>query len=36
MIIVSNAYYGLSFLFCVGILALNALAVLEMPFPNHK
>ncbi|TSJ92089.1 MFS transporter [Gilliamella apicola] len=36
MIIVSNAYYGWSFLFCVAILALNALAVLKMPFPNHK
>ena len=36
MIIVSNAYYGWSFLFCVAILALNALPVLEMPFPNHK
>ncbi|KES18676.1 Major Facilitator Superfamily [Gilliamella apicola SCGC AB-598-I20] len=36
MIIVSNAYYGWSFLFCVAILTLNALAVLKMPFPNHK
>ncbi|PXZ07116.1 MFS transporter [Gilliamella apicola] len=36
IIIVSNAYYGWSFLFCVAILALNALAVLKMPFPNHK
>ena len=36
MIIVSNAYYGWSFLFCVAILALNALAVLKMPFPNLK
>ncbi|AHN25806.1 putative MFS family transport protein [Gilliamella apicola] len=36
MIIASKAYYGWSFLFCVAILALNALAVLKMPFPNHK
>ena len=36
IIIVSNAYYGWSFLFCVAILAFNALAVLKMPFPNHK
>ena len=36
IIIVSNAYYGWSFLFCVAILAINALAVLNMPFPNHK
>lgn len=36
MIIAFKAYYGWSFLFCVAILALNALAVLKMPFPNHK
>ncbi|OTP86827.1 MFS transporter [Gilliamella apicola] len=36
MIIASKAYYGWSFLFCVAILGLNALAVLKMPFPNHK
>ena len=36
MIIAFKAYYGWSFLFCVAILALNALAILKMPFPNHK
>lgn len=36
MIIAFKAYYGWSFLFCVAILTLNALAVLKMPFPNHK
>ena len=36
MIIAFKAYYGWSFLFCVAILALNALAVLKMPFPNHN
>lgn len=36
IIIAFKAYYGWSFLFCVAILALNALAVLKMPFPNHK
>lgn len=35
-IITFNAYYGWSFFFCVAILALNALAILKMPFPNHK
>lgn len=36
IIIATNAYYGWSFFFCVAILAVNALAVLKMPFPNHK
>lgn len=36
IIITTNAYYGWSFFFCIAILAVNALAVLKMPFPNHK
>lgn len=36
VIISTNSYYGWSFFFCIAILALNALAVLKMPFPNHK
>lgn len=36
IIMTTNAYYGWSFFFCVAILAVNALAVLKMPFPNHK
>lgn len=36
VIIATQAYYGWSFFFCIAILAVNALAVLKMPFPNHK
>ncbi|WP_392553222.1 MFS transporter [Orbus wheelerorum] len=36
IIIATNAYYGWSFFFCILILAINALVVLKMKFPNHK
>ncbi|MDF7671108.1 MFS transporter [Orbaceae bacterium ESL0721] len=36
LIMAAQGYYGWSFFFCCIILALNALVVLKMPFPNHK
>lgn len=36
MIMANQVYYGWSFIFCCVILALNALIVFKMPFPNHK
>ena len=36
IIMASEGYYGWSFILCCIILALNALVVLKMPFPNHK
>lgn len=36
IIMASQGYYGWSFIFCCVVLALNALIVLKMPFPNHK
>lgn len=36
LIFTYKAYYGWSFFFCIAILAINAIAVLKMPFPNNK
>lgn len=36
IIMANQGYYGWSFIFCCVILALNALIVIKMPFPNHK
>ncbi|OCG03926.1 MFS transporter [Gilliamella sp. wkB112] len=36
IIMANQGYYGWSFVFCCVILALNAIVVLKMPFPNHK
>lgn len=36
IIIATHSYYGWSFFFCITILAINALFILKMPFPNHK